>query len=476
VGNPIVLKKELDGCHVFDYEHSCPNTTYKYDARFSDGKKISGRVKTFPINPETLRIVAFSGFQPFLYEKKCKPPNINEDDIEFLLNGKDDLGEFFKHEGLKKEVERALQKKDDKEKEIWQPKGLPTLILGLGDQIYIDAEWGKGINTGLSLWGGKKEEAEGKLLPDYECQNEDYLERAFSKFYRGYFSFNGLQEALQNCPSIFMWDDHEIRGGWGSKRSDHDYKDYAKIAKKYYILYQAMRSMKPVETEALRKYPKKTMKAYLEYEKKDKPTTFYELKSTKTRAIWYQFKIGKYAFFIMDQRSQRRIDFSIPKKSTALGDEQLNDFRSWFKKYYNDENTRFLVIGSPVPLFEKLRSFVVFFEEKYSGTVGKDTSDDIRDRWQSEYNIFEFRKLLAIFDKYIKPGNEDKDVIIISGDIHKQSFYKIFKNEREFLYEFVASGLYQQHFHGRAQDFGYEYESNLNESVEDSAFKVVIPF
>ena len=48
----------------------------------------------------------------------------------------------------------------------------------------------------------------------------DELRAAYRRMYRAHWSFPPLQRMMCSIPHLCMWDDHEIRDGWGSEDQD----------------------------------------------------------------------------------------------------------------------------------------------------------------------------------------------------------------------------------------------------------------
>ncbi len=77
----------------------------------------------------------------------------------------------------------------------------PAFLLGLGDQVYADDAWRPGKS------------ALKRMTPTAR-------EQLYRDIYQDYLGIPEVQDVYSRCPSFLMWDDHEIRDGWGSYKRD----------------------------------------------------------------------------------------------------------------------------------------------------------------------------------------------------------------------------------------------------------------
>ncbi|HLM56079.1 MAG TPA: alkaline phosphatase D family protein, partial [Pyrinomonadaceae bacterium] len=84
------------------------------------------------------------------------------------------------------------------------------LLLHLGDQIYGDATFARALKI-----------IRGKEPRSKTAQDEQILE-AYRRLYRVWWTEPSTRDVLANVSNLMIWDDHEIRDDWGSRREDSD--------------------------------------------------------------------------------------------------------------------------------------------------------------------------------------------------------------------------------------------------------------
>ncbi len=223
------------------------------------------------------------------------------------------------------------------------------------------------------------EEAKKNLLLDYR------------HMYTHTWSWPNFQHVMRNYPHCCVWDDHEIRDGWGSEKNDFRDSNYpigeiARVAADDYILNMGprIRPALPVGNE--------------------QPDA-------------HQARIeGVAAIFVFDGRSSRNYR---DRRSTLVSDEQLSDFKNFLSVVKRNVNVKYLLLGCPVPLIN-LKDFVEILASKapkeLTDLIGG-IRDDVRDSWHSPGNKPGLKVIInmirdLVLDRY------DIDILFISGDIH----------------------------------------------------------
>ena len=83
----------------------------------------------------------------------------------------------------------------------------PAFVLGLGDQVYMDAEWDSDPKQrGFALFRGTRSDKPAFPM----AGNEEYFAQELS---RRTFAVPPLDQALRAVPMVSVWDDHELRAG-----------------------------------------------------------------------------------------------------------------------------------------------------------------------------------------------------------------------------------------------------------------------
>ncbi|HYC79598.1 MAG TPA: alkaline phosphatase D family protein [Candidatus Binatia bacterium] len=125
--------------------------------------------------------------------------------------------------------------------------------------------------------------------------------------YKENYSDSHLNSFMKTTPSLFMWDDHEIRNDWSSGKSG---------------IYPIARQ------------------AFNEYVAAINPTP------RVSGELYYSFNVGQASFYVMDPRSYRSANTATDNSSkTMLGATQKADFKNWLL----NSNAKFKVIVSSVP-------------------------------------------------------------------------------------------------------------------------------
>lgn len=377
-------------------------------------------------------IMLFGCFQPFTVVEEG---NILQSGIYKGKNGY--ASKFFKlftKMALGEDVEKNERNDQGKKTKVTQFPN-PSLIIGSGDQVYVDAGYDevKAISSEhpLSLW------QTGVEAPEPFYSGKEY-EKKMEDLYRAFGSFRGLNEVYRQIPQINVWDDHEIRDGWGSHGDESNkFQDQFKIARNAFIEHQ---------TPYGKNHP--------------------HYSSSLTRfGLDQEFTVGKFSGYALDLRSNR----DIRSTHKVLTPEQLNNFREWILKQEGKE----VIIVSSMPLFLKNNEFV----EKKLPDIKPDLTDDFHDGWSSRYNEDQRDQLLEII---VEARNQGVMPIFVSGDYHSAAMSELWyykdgdkKEKWKVLgYEILTTGLYHEgmvdgllakaRFRAESQRVGQHIISNLN--------------
>jgi len=276
----------------------------------------------------------------------------------------------------------------------------PSVVLGAGDQVYVEpahdqyAEYG--ADHPLSAWTVEAHPAPRLGVSAFR----DFLDAT----YRSSWSFEPLDRVFRSCPSVMVWDDHEIRDGWGSQGDEHLYRDtYYAEARRAYVQHQVLRGPRRLGDDA------------------------QEL----TAPLDQQFEIHQLPVFVLDERSAR--DCRVPQ---VLGRDQSEAFRRWLERL-DPERSRHYVIVSPLPLLYRVTDMAAL-----GASFGPEVTDDLLDHWDSDINRAEYHALLGAILAASKRGLR---CIILSGDMHNSALMSASVTsggmESVFAYEIIASGL-----------------------------------
>ena len=239
------------------------------------------------------------------------------------------------------------------------------LIL-LGDQIYSDAV--RPIRTNLKRKAGSISDAE--ILDVYR------------HIYRGYFNEAGFRALLEEWPACFIWDDHDIFQGWGSRlRVDAFDRRLFRAAEQSYREYQHLRN------------PGAGL---------DDPAPHH-----------YSFWFGDTGFFVFDLRGVRDYPTGV-----LLGERQRRDFQRFLAEA-GERGAATLFIVASVPIVHFARG-LVRLTERIPGSTGS----GVRDRWSTTPFDGDRQLVLeSLFDW--QAAHSDRQVIVLSGDVHAGARFRI---------------------------------------------------
>ncbi len=289
----------------------------------------------------------------------------------------------------------------------------PSFLLGLGDQVYVDA----GSSAGQAMlegWNADVKRYAAAELADF-----------FETVYRVTFSIQPYAAALQALPSAMIWDDHEIRDGWGSHGDEEDqtkWRQHLATARDYFVGWQASRNP-PREASACA-----TAEGFAK-------AAQVGASLTRSTELDFSFDWGRQAsFFVMDLRSYR-----YAKEERVVSTEQLDRLEAWFKT--RDDGPTVWVLGSTLPLghnpgwFDRLQAWCL--------KVGR--RDDMLDAWWSEPLRRQHDRVLEIIEKHFRAHPAHR-LLVLSGDVHFSELLELSIDGRVFGHEVVSSGLAQSYF------------------------------
>lgn len=277
----------------------------------------------------------------------------------------------------------------------------PSFVLGLGDQVYVDPD--PDVRDGLALFYGSKSDKS-----DYPASSEDYR-KLLDSVYRYNFSMPTLVNALNGIPSYMMWDDHEIRDGWGSHGDEgkDNWPLYFREARHAFIANQYMR-MLPTGQNNQNEYDKLI--------KSEEALHF--LKPNIKKGVHLLMLDGR------SRRSQR-----------GLYDKDAQKFVGDWLKSGKDYVSDLFILTVGVPLFPSR-----YGESGTSSGPCMDFCDDLDDSWGSKRNDDARKGLLSALKAYFQNNHEDR-LLVLSGDVHQSALFFIKLNSKVIGHEIVTSGV-----------------------------------
>lgn len=233
-----------------------------------------------------------------------------------------------------------------------------SLFDGRGDKTFrsINRQIDAGKSTDLLLMVGDQIYADDLSFLAPDNQADEFLSR-----YRKVFGQDHLRELMGRLPTYMTLDDHEISNDWEQDRFKKE-SDLFAAALHAYGCYQFIHGPG--------------------FQFSGKPN-----RSDTPQKLWYRFRHGKAAFFVMDTRTER---YSSYKPAQMISPEQMDALKKWLVARGQGSNTKFIVTS--VPFFPDTRSAS---KDKWSGFT---------------------EQRLEILD-YIRNDKVSK-VVFLSGDVH----------------------------------------------------------
>ena len=293
----------------------------------------------------------------------------------------------------------------------------PSLIVGHGDQVYVE-----GAYEGYSKYGPAHPMAAWTMefQPRPRVSPEGFpafLDRCYGRTW----SLTTIDAALRNVPSVMVWDDHDIRDGWGSQGDEHIYREtYFRAARDAYVAHQILRG----------------------------PLRWGKDLEPLERSLHQSFRIKGLPVFVLDERNNR--DVSVP---SVLGEEQWKALRAWFQALDPARSKHYILVSS-VPIFYRVAERV-----NIAASFTDEIRDDLLDTWTSAPNEPEWRELVR---EVVKAWERGLRAIVVSGDYHMSSICRVTSEDAAksgrpvVAYEIITSGLAAEAYGGWKQKMGRE--------------------
>lgn len=307
------------------FSNLAPDTTYSLSVQV-DGQKIEGRVgrvKTHPANPERLVVAAVS----------CN---------------------FTVREGESKRWQHLL--------EAQVKTGRVSTVLHIGDQVYLDTAFGQSIQ-------------DVKDRGRTEAVRRDITAR-FRRVYEYAWNYAPTREVLATASNLMIWDDHEVRNGWGSHERDRD-----PASNRHWV-----------GTIARRLYQDFQRRLWAEPD---------QLAQHEAHAHVF----GKVGIVFLDQRGAR--GFAHDEQRPYLGRAQWQ----WLRDTLDSAafaNVTALVMVTSVPLL---------YVGEGAAAIGGVMFSDLRDQWSYPEHRAEQLELARLIQAW-KKGLPARAVTVLGGDVH----------------------------------------------------------
>lgn len=240
--------------------------------------------------------------------------------------------------------------------------GNVSTVLHIGDQVYMDNAFGQSIQDVRDH--GRTD----KVRKDITAR--------FRRVYEYAWNYAPTREVLATASNLMIWDDHEVRNGWGSHKRDRDPK-----SNRYWVGSIARRLFQDFQRRLW-----------------SDPDP-----SVKHEAHAHVF--GKVALVFLDQRGAR--SFAYDSERPYLGRAQWDWLRANLQAPAFAEVTALVIITS-VPL--------LYVGDRAAG-VGGVVASDLRDQWSHPKHRDEQRDLVSLISEW-KSRSPARTVAVLGGDVH----------------------------------------------------------
>ncbi|MDP6830498.1 MAG: alkaline phosphatase D family protein [Alphaproteobacteria bacterium] len=227
-----------------------------------------------------------------------------------------------------------------------------------GDKTFrsINRQVDAGQSTDFLLMIGDQIYADDLAIISPDDKVDEFLSR-----YRKVFGQEHIRELMGRLPTYMTLDDHEISNDWSQDRFKQE-SDLFAAAIHAFQCYQLVHG------------------PGFQFSNRAK-------RSDTPHRLWYRFRHGKSAFFVMDTRTERFPSYSPPQ---MISPEQMTALKNWLVAEGQESNYKFVVTSVP------------FFPDTHAGS---------EDKWSGFTD-----QRLEILD-HIREKCVSK-VVFLSGDVH----------------------------------------------------------
>ena len=310
----------------------------------------------------------------------------------------------------------------------------PTFLVMMGDQVYID-------------------EDEPDVFKEHFDSTRSVRRQALADKYRLNWSRDPVRRVLSTTPTYMMWDDHEIRDGWGSFAQDSPtllerfprgekiftrFNEYFEDTRDVYWHFQACHN--PLRDL----FPNPSLPNYI-----DRPPA-----PGQRRAMPFVFRCGRILVLVVDSRSEMDV---FRTKYPILGQEQWQFIDQVFANIPDEIEAIAVVTPTPIAsmdpegqvqkLLGKREDDIALFKKgDFDGILnfGKSSEeagalerglakvtrsiDEARDQWSHRFSRPEQQDLIrktGFARLRNRTNGTARNVIFLSGDIHVGGIYDV---------------------------------------------------
>lgn len=288
-------------------------------------------------------------------------------------------------------------------------------LIGGGDQVYAD-----GVKT-LDIWkylNKVMKKQDGELLP-----SADEMISWYRDIYRGYWGFPAVRDAFSGYPTYMIWDDHELKDGWGSDMLKTTGKD---DLEEIFPNRKQNKLGRSDCLELLARMRQAATQVYEEYQHSHNPVT--------PRGQYdYALVNDCYAVYVLDGRGYRDVN---RRSRRILGQAQLSRFTEWLQAL-DPAKTPYVFIVSAVPVLH-MSPVLVNADANVVADIAN-LQDDLRDAWEHRLHDSERKALVSALFEAATRGIR---ISILSGDVHTSAVFRMVDRARGVvIYQLTSSAI-----------------------------------
>ncbi|KAI5054986.1 hypothetical protein GOP47_0030131 [Adiantum capillus-veneris] len=286
------------------------------------------------------------------------------------------------------------------------------LLIHLGDQIYgdgdrhLDAGAGKDRDRWLNRFKIGLHMLKGLSKEEWSSKQEEICEK-YREVYRQTWKHPYTAKCLAHCPSLMIYDDHEIRDNWGDNCRDH-----RKESDEYFVARCAW----TVTLEYQRQLFEDVDFSNLDNIQKDH----------------YFHVIDNIGLMFLDIRGSRTFHRVENDPTPYLGSRQWEDIDEALGDGGVFRSVRVLVVCSPAPLV-----FLVPAVTRVAPTV-VDRLEDFKGHWSAYKH--EQKRMVDSLQRW-KESKICREVIVLGGDVHCGGHSCILKSGETLFYQLTTSPI-----------------------------------
>ena len=269
-------------------------------------------------------------------------------------------------------------------------------IFHIGNQIYTDVD----------------ENAYAKCIAELKNHhppwNEEDIREIIRSCYRKTFKNLYQAAAMANCPNIGIFDEHDIRKGWGSKPDDSNLNTldgfYCQQARVVY--YEYMRQL---------------------WEDVD----FTKLDEIK--AEYHYHILNQVGVFFVDYAGHNASGKKGEGSKKKLGEEQWAELNKCFHPTageFKDCSTVILVSPVPIALFNKKTK------------LGAHDPEEFNEQWLPSDQA-EQTQLFMLLNNWKRAGSQ-REVLVLAGNVNHGGYSDIIYNKQPLFKQMITSGITQK--------------------------------